>query len=172
MATHLSPHIKLNEKVIDIGCGNMLISQELVNSKQVQVQGIDVLDMNLTKLPSQLFNGKKIPYPDKHFDTSLLIGVLHHVKEQDKLIAEAKRVSSKIIIFEDIYFSKIGKLWIKIRDVIGNIPEEPKMNFALNFHSDKDWKNIFTSHKLNLLHKYIWWNPIRFTYHALYVLNA
>ena len=139
IARLLSSHIKHKDTILDIGCGNMLLSHELQKGKQAYIKGIDVLDMNLTTLPFQIFNGKKIPYPNKRFDTCLLIGVLHHVQDQKSLLVEAKRVSSKIIIFEDIYSSNIEKSWIKIRDIIGNIPEEPRMNFALNFHSDGQW---------------------------------
>jgi len=168
----LNHHIKIKENILDIGCGNMIISQELVNNKQIQIKGIDVLDMNLTELPFQLFNGKKIPFPSKYFDTSLLIGVLHHVKDQKTLLVETKRVSQKIIIFEDIYLNNLERFWIKVKDIIGNLPEEPKMNFALNFHSDSDWSHIFAAHRLHLLYKKILWNPFRFTHHAIYVLNV
>lgn len=172
VASLLNPYIKSQEKILDIGCGNLLISKELVKTKKIEVRGVDVLDMNLTDLPHQVFDGKKIPFPDKHFNSSLLIGVLHHVQDQKSLLNEAKRVSSKIVIFEDIYSNSFERTWIKVRDIIGNLPEELKMNFALNFHSDSDWQYIFASHHLRLAHKQLWWNPYRLTRHAIYVLET
>lgn len=159
-------------KVLDIGCGNMLLAKDLVRRKKITVQGVDVLDMNLTSLPHQIFDGRRLPFPDKSFDFSLLIGVLHHAPNQDALLYEAKRVTKNaIVVFEDIYDSAWQKSWVKVRDVLGNIVEEPKMNFALNFHSSQEWIEIFKSHKLQVVKKRLFWNLLRLTKHALYVLK-
>jgi len=127
--------------------------------------------MNLTELPFKMFNGKELPYPDNSFDVCLFIGVLHHVENQDKLLKEARRVArKKIIIFEDIFFSKIGKLWIKVRDVVGNIPEELNMNFAFKFNNLSRWKNIFKKLHLKILYSKIFFNHFRMTHHVIFVL--
>ncbi|MDP2874124.1 MAG: class I SAM-dependent methyltransferase [bacterium] len=158
--------------VLDIGCGNMLLAKDLVRRKKITVQGVDVLDMNLTHLPHQLFDGQHLPFPDKSFDVSLLIGVLHHAHNQEALLQEAKRVAkATVIVFEDIYDTTWQKSWVRIRDVLGNVLEEPKMNFALTFHSDQEWEEIFRSHQLLVNKKRLLWNLPKLTKHALYVLK-
>lgn len=167
----LEPFVVSGSAVLDIGAGNMLISKNLNKTRKTNVHGIDIIDMNLTNLPHKIFDGSNIPYENKCFDYALFIGVLHHLENQEQLLNEASRVTkSKIIIFEDIYKDPLGKLWVKIRDILGNIPEEPNMNFALNFRSDAEWENLFEKLGLKIEHKKITFNPIRLTFHALYIL--
>lgn len=168
----LAKHILPGSSILDVGAGNMLVAQRLVDTKRITVQGLDVLDMNFTDLPHKLFNGMNIPFNNNTFDTALLIGVLHHVSDQEALLKEVKRVTrSNIIIFEDTYNTELGKLWVKIRDVIGNIPEELKMNFALNFRKVDEWKDLFTKLDLVLKYEKTFFNPTRLTYHTLFVIE-
>ncbi len=172
LANMIAPHVKQGEVGLDVGSGNMLVSKYVAQRQQAKIRGVDVLDMNLTSLSNTLFDGKTLPFRDKSFDFSLLIGVLHHVEKQQHLLDEAMRVTRKrIIIFEDVYFNPLEKQWIKIRDILGNIPEEPHMHFALNFHSEIEWERIFRQKGLTLVHKRTIFNPLRCTHHALYVLD-
>jgi SAM-dependent methyltransferase len=169
----IAPHIKSSSKILDIGTGNMLIAKSLKERKDIKVQGLDVIDMNLTNLPHKLFDGEVIPFPNKSFDTSLLIGVLHHVDKQKKLLKEAMRVTeSEIIIFEDTYKTNFGKGWLKIRDVVGNIPEEPNMNFALNFRTVEKWVTLFDELGLEINYNKTFFNPIRLTHHTIFVVSS
>lgn len=173
MGKLIGHHIRYKSSILDIGCGNMLISQYLARQHKARVQGIDVLDMNLTDLPHTLYDGFRIPYPDKTFDTSLLIAVLHHVSDQQALLKEAMRVTSRnVIVFEDTYTTRIGKVWIKIRDVVGNLPEEAQMHFALNFRSTEAWERLFNQHQLRVVSRKVLWSHIRFTHHVLYHLTV
>ena len=150
----------------------MFIAKELVRSKNVVVHGLDVIDMKLTNLPLTIFDGTGVPFGDKCYDISLLIGVLHHVNDQEKLLKEVARVTSlKIILFEDIYRSRVGENWVKLRDIIGNLPEEPKMNFALNFRSENEWERFFDEFSFEVQYKNTMFNPIRLTHHALFILK-
>lgn len=172
LAKLIQHYISPKSSVLDIGCGNLLISKKLKSKIKIQVTGIDVLDMNLTDLPHQIFDGKKIPFSDNNFDVSFLIGVLHHVENQQILLEETRRVTrKKIIIFEDVYFFYIEKLWLKIRDIIGNIPEEMRMNFALSFHNTDEWEKLFNKHNLKIVHEKVFLNFLRLTHHAFYVLE-
>lgn len=111
LANLIQEYIPSKSLVLDIGCGNMLISKVLRDRIGICVRGIDVIDMNLTNLPHQIFDGKKIPFSGNSFDVSLLIGVLHHVEDQQILLEEAKRVTGgRVIIFEDVYFSEVEKI--------------------------------------------------------------
>jgi 2-polyprenyl-3-methyl-5-hydroxy-6-metoxy-1,4-benzoquinol methylase len=168
----LCPFIKPQSTVLDVGAGNMLISKYLMESIQVQVQGIDIIDMNLTHLPHKLFDGAKIPFKDNSFEISLLIGVLHHVANQKELLNDVKRVtSSKVIVFEDTYQNNIEKTWVRIRDIIGNLPEEVHMNFALNFRTETEWNSFFKDVGLNIEFQKSLYNPVRLTHHLLYILT-
>lgn len=172
LANLISPYVGDSVKVLDVGAGNMFIARELVEKKNVKIIGIDVIDMNLTNLPHKVYNGSGFQFKDKNFDVCLFIGVLHHTNNQIELLNEAKRVSKRVIIFEDIYTCKLEQSWLKLRDVIGNIPEEPSMDFALNFKTDAEWKKIFAELNFEVKESKKIYNLIRLSRHALYVLDV
>lgn len=169
----ISPYIPKNCTVLDVGCGNMLVSKYLNKFNKSLPTGLDVINMNLTNLPHKIYNGKNIPYPDKSFDVSLLMGVLHHCQNPESLLLETKRATKqKIVLFEDVYFNPLEKIWVKIRDITGNIPEEPHMNFSLKFHDTKEWEQIFKRSNLNISYRQIIFLSHRLTHHALYILDV
>lgn len=168
----ISPYIPKNCTVLDVGCGNMLISKYLNRFNESSPTGLDVINMNLTNLPNKIYNGKNIPYPDGKFDVSLLMGVLHHCPNPEALLLETKRVTKqRIVLFEDVYFNSLEKIWIEARDIIGNLPEEPRMNFSLKFHNTEEWEQIFKRLNLNISYRQIIFLPHRLTHHALYILD-
>lgn len=172
LARRIIPYIGSSHTLLDIGCGNMLISKYIWSDTHVDVTGIDVISMNGTDLPHRLFDGVTIPFKGHSFGVSLLIGVLHHAKRPLALLREAKRVTShRIIIFEDIFSTTLERLWLCIRDIIGNFPEESHMSFSCNFHETSYWERQFREEQLCMIHKEISWNPIRWTHHVLYVLE-
>lgn len=173
LGKRLAGHIPSESSVLDIGCGNLLISNELVMQKRVKVQGLDIMDMNMTQLPHTVFDGKTIPFQSHSFDVSMLIGVLHHVKNQKRLIEEAKRVTKKtILVFEDTYEGKFEKFWLSCRDIIGHFPGEMNMNMLCNFHTRREWEKIFIDSGLVIDHAHTIINPLKFTSHTLFVLRV
>ena len=92
--------------------------------------------------------------------------------EQSSLIEEAFRVTkSNIILFEDIYKSGLEKKWLKVCDVIGNIPQDRNINFAHNFHNNEEWEEMFKRYNLKFLYKKVFTLYPRFTHHVFYVLE-
>jgi len=173
LANLISSDVEPLKKGLDVGAGNMLVSKYITKNIDTKIEGIDVLDMNLTNLPHTIYDGKKLPFKNMTFDYSLLIGVLHHISDQDDVLKETKRVTKKrIIIFEDTYKNNLEKQWVKIRDILGNIPEELGMNFALSFHSENEWEAKFKSLGLKIINKRTFFNWLRLTHHTLYVLEV
>ena len=138
-ANRVLPFIKENEKVLDIGAGNGVIAK--VINKKADVTLVDVIDYNQTDLTLIIYNGKTLPFPDNHFDTSLLVAVLHHTEYPEELLKEAKRVSKRLIIVEEVYTTRFGKLFLSLWDWFFNIATKAPLYF--NFHSKKEWNQIF-----------------------------
>ncbi len=140
----------LNKKdeILDIGAGpcNLI---EILRNKGYTVTGIDVQNISFVKgINPIIFDGKIIPFPDDSFDVSLLLTVLHHVKNPRKLILEAKRVSRRIVIIEDTYGNLLEKFLTYFFDSLINL------EFAGHPHSNKsdaEWKKEFERLGLKLL---------------------
>lgn len=155
----------LNKKdeILDIGAGpcNLI---EILRNKGYMVTGIDVQNISFVKgINPIIFDGKKIPFPDDSFDVSLLLTVLHHVKNPGKLILEAKRVSRRIVIIEDTYGNLLEKFLTYFFDSLINL------EFAGHPHSNKsdgEWKKEFERLGLKLLfsEEYRFWGFRNATY--------
>ncbi|MVT10005.1 methyltransferase domain-containing protein [Chitinophaga tropicalis] len=68
----------------------------------------------------EFFNGRNIPYGDKHFDISLLADVLHHAEDIPALLQEAKRVSRYIVIKDHFEYGFYSNTMLKAMDIFGN----------------------------------------------------
>src|SRR3989344_3086431 len=97
----IRPYIEKGEKVLDIGAGSGYISKIL--SSKASITLLDIKDYNQTNLPLKLYDGKKIPFKSKSFDTAMIITVFHYIPNQLEFLKEAKRVCGKIIIVDDVY---------------------------------------------------------------------
>ena len=109
-------------QVLDIGGGWGFYVEPLERLRNCQVTVLDVVKPGFHKAPVVTYGGDEMPFPDKSFDVSLLITVLHHVRSPEKLLAETKRVTRRfIIVVEDLYRHWAGRIWTMVRDSLFNL---------------------------------------------------
>ena len=110
----LLPHLTPGASVLDIGCGEGYVLDELIARGVTGVQGADIVDIRRNKdYPFRLYDGQTLPFADRSFDLVVLSFVLHHVPNERKtvLIEEALRVSrAKVVIVEDTPSSVFDRL--------------------------------------------------------------
>jgi ubiquinone/menaquinone biosynthesis C-methylase UbiE len=110
----LIPHLEPGASVLDIGCGEGYVLDELAERGVSGVQGVDIIDIRRNKdYPFRLYDGRTLPFPDRSFDLVVLSFVLHHVPNERKLalIEEALRVSrAKVVVVEDTPSSAFDRL--------------------------------------------------------------
>lgn len=91
------------DRLLDVGAGdgNVLlqldaraVSRELY-AVEISTSGVDAIkSKQLRSLRNvQLFDGYRIPYPDKHFDLAIAVHVLEHVEHERLFLQEIKRVA-------------------------------------------------------------------------------
>ena len=101
----LAPHLEPGASVLDIGCGEGYVLDELAARGVVNLQGVDIVDIRRNKNHAfSLYDGETLPFPQRSFDLVVLSFVLHHVPNEKKLalLDEALRVSrAKVVIVED-----------------------------------------------------------------------
>jgi len=122
-------------KVLDIGCGNGIITKLIEKRFRCDILGVDVLDyaddINFMKIS----NPYKLPFNKKTFDRGLVIDTLHHIENQEKEILEALRVCKKVIIFD----IEPG-FWAWFTDNFLNYLTNKKMEKTFNNRTVKEWK--------------------------------
>ena len=148
----LYPLLKDSKNILDVGCGNGIISKELMRKeKGLNIKGIDVIDIKDPKIPIKVFDGIKIPFGDNSFDTVIAIDVLHHAKDLEKLFKEMVRTSKKYIIIKDHYYeTKTDYLILKIYDYIGNKPFG--VNLPYKFKKIEEWEKLIKSNNLEKIY--------------------
>ncbi len=167
LAGMVSPYLKKNELILDIGPASCTVTEALID-QGLRVFPLDVENFSIvdTVLPT-LYDGDKMPFKNDQFDTSLILFVLHHTPDPAKVLAEAKRVSKKIIILEDIVTSPAHKSLTAALDSLINLEfyDQPHTN-----KSDQEWRAVFENLGLKLLAQEYMSSTIIMR-HALYFLE-
>jgi len=164
----IKPFLKRSDKILEIGAGSGDIAKVLKNL-DYNVAALDVQDISFwDDIRPIIYDGKKMPFSDKSFDVALLITVLHHTKDPEAILREAKRVSKKVIVIEDIFTDPFQKYLTFVMDSFINL------EFINHPHSNKDdaaWREVFKRLGFRILgsEKYPFW---RFFLSGLYVLES
>lgn len=131
-------YLKPEDKILDIGCGNGIVSKILIDNLRLKIVGTDIHyylkeDIEFKKMESE----KNLPFASHSFDWTLFNDVLHHCYDQKSLINEALRVADKVLIFE-----VKPSFLAKIIDLVINLFHNIKMPKPLNFLTLKQWQDL------------------------------
>lgn len=123
--------------VLDVGCGNGIMSKEFKKNFMCNIIGTDILNYVENDIPfTQMPSPDALNFGNKSFDMVMMIDMLHHTDNhtQELLIKEARRVGKRVFIIETLPTIKA-----KIIDVAINYFHNKNMAMPLNFHSEKYW---------------------------------
>ena len=134
--------------MLEVGSGNGALTV-LLSNEGIRTQPLDIADKSLfKKVKVEMYDGEKFPHANKQFDVCQLITMLHHTTNAEELICEAKRVSSRIIIMEDVYENSFQKYLTWFTDSLVNweFYGHPHTN-----RTDAEWREIFERNGFKLV---------------------
>ena len=136
LASFLTP----NQKVLDIGCGNGIVSEQIRDHFKCDITGTDVLNYLRTNMPFRRICHGSIDGVTGEFDVGLFIDALHHIEldRQVEAVREGLRVCRQILIFE-----VKPSLVSKGIDVILNYFYNAKMAVPLAHRTIDGWERLF-----------------------------
>ncbi len=122
MASQLMGFVENCESLLDVGCADGCLGAALKKAHpSLSVMGVDVHSFPACRIPSQVFDGKHLPFEDGSFDVVLATDVLHHLDDIPGMLKEMARVSKKYLIIKDHYIHGImSKALLGTIDFWGN----------------------------------------------------
>lgn len=115
-------------KVLEIGCGQGSLLSALMKEKNCHCVGVDISEAMIEYARANnpgpqymVMDGWNLEFGAKQFDVVLFNYVLHHVRDPDQVIAEAKRVGKTIVLYESCAWEKqpfkaLSRAYWKITD--------------------------------------------------------
>lgn len=131
--------------VLDIGAGDgRLASQLQQTNPALTVVGVDVHLQPEPRIPVAHYDGARLPFPDDSFDIVMLVDVLHHDENPERVLREALRVAADRVIVKDHYWSTTwDRIVLTVADYLGN--RAYGVSLPYNFLRMEQWFSIFES---------------------------
>lgn len=143
LADHLAKTIGAGETVLDVGCGDGSIAQAIMERRpELGFRGIDVMLRPHSAIPSDVYDGVTIPYPDKSFDWVTIVDVLHHTDDAAAVLAECARVARQGVVIKDhLREGFAANSTLRVMDWVGNRGHDVRLPY--NYPSKAEWFDIF-----------------------------
>ena len=102
-------------RVLDVGCGVGQVAARIAEAG-FEAHGVDVSEPNIARARQfnprcQIYDGRRLPFPDKHFAAAGALNVLEHVDEPEAFITELVRVvapGGRIVLSSPNFFRVFG----------------------------------------------------------------
>lgn len=143
LTRELAPLLPRSARVLDVGCGDGTLDSLLLAARSdLQIEGIDVLVREDTKIEVREFDGHTIPHPDGAFDCVLFVDVLHHSDDARRLLREARRVARDCIVIKDHRRNGLlAEATLRFMDDVGN--KRFGVDLPYNYLSHEEWRETF-----------------------------
>ncbi len=140
---HLADLIPLRANVLDVGCGDGRLAWSIQRIRgDVAIRGLDVLVRRRTYIEVDLFDGKRLPYPDESFDAVMAVDVLHHAENPINLLSETARVSRGVVLIKDhLADSWLAIPRLRLMDRVGNA--RYGVSLPYNYWTEERWREAF-----------------------------
>lgn len=102
-------------RVLDVGCGVGQVVRRL-SEAGFEAYGVEVSEPSVAKaraagLRCALYDGRHLPFPDRHFASVGALNVLEHVEEPEAFLAELVRVAEpggRVVVSSPNFFRALG----------------------------------------------------------------
>lgn len=150
----ISPYL-VGQTLLDVGAAEGWIGEAAAEECGLAVDLVDVVDLNRTRLPHQVYDGRRLPVPDKSRDSVTVLLTLHHCEGPEAALAEAVRVArQRITVTESVYHTRSGLALLRLMDSgFNGLRTDGAMAPALHFKTVPQWRDIFRKDGLSITHE-------------------
>ena len=145
-ARDVAPWI-VGDRVLDLGAGEGHVAAALGRRG---VCAVDVGPYRRAAVPYTVYDGRRLPFADGAFDTTLLLLTLHHCEAADAVLDEAVRVTRRrLVVTESVYRNARDLFWLRALDVrVNRLRHDGQMLAPLAFRTPDGWEALFASRRL------------------------
>ena len=146
-ARDVAPWI-VGERVLDLGAGEGHVAAVLGRRR---VCAVDVGPFRRAAVPYTVYDGRRLPFGDAVFDTTLLLLTLHHCDEAAAVLDEAVRVTRRrLVVTESVYRNARDLFWLRTLDGrVNRLRHDGRMPVPLAFKTPEGWEALFASRGLH-----------------------
>jgi SAM-dependent methyltransferase len=107
---------------LDFGAGDGWFGRQMLDSGAVaDLTSVDVQARPNTYVPIRLYDGNRLPLPDKGFNLVYAVDVFHHCPDPPAALADALRCAARYFLLKDhTYRTAVGRLTLCALDELGN----------------------------------------------------
>jgi SAM-dependent methyltransferase len=143
LAAHFAELIGQGHLVLDVGCGDGLIDRLVLDRRaDLDICGVDPLVRPNACIRVLPFDGQRLPFPDRSWDTVLFCDVLHHTERPVDLLREAVRVARRSVVIKDhCVQGMLARTTLRAMDVVGNLPHGVPLTY--NYLRPEQWQDAW-----------------------------
>ena len=141
----------LGPRVLDLGAGEGWVTAAL-GRRGFGTCGVDVGPFARAAVPYVVYDGTRLPFGDRSFETTLVLLTLHHCEKPETVLDEAIRVTrARLIVTESVVRHGFDRFWLDLLDGRFNrLRHGGRMPTPLAFRRAEDWQRLFASRGLTL----------------------
>ena len=152
LTQHVAELLPRNATVLDVGAGDGLLALRVMELRpDVSIRGVDVLARSTAHIPVEMFDGERLPFPDRSFDAVMMVDVLHHAKAQDALLREMARVTRGVVVIKDhLVQGWLAHPTLRVMDWVGNVRHGVALPYS--YWTRARWDAAFAAARLRVTH--------------------
>ena len=143
----------VGRRVLDLGSAEGYVPEVLAARPRTFACGVDVGAFRRTRVPYAVYDGRRLPFGDGAFDTTLMLLTLHHCAAPEAVLEEAIRVTRRrLVVTESVYRNGLDRFWLDLLDGrVNRFRHDGRMPPALDFRRPDDWRRLFEARGLRLV---------------------
>ena len=149
----LIAHVEHGAGLLDVGCSDGRLAHALRRLKPtITVTGVDVVPQPDTLVQVVIYNGAVLPFADDTFHTVMLVDVLHHDLQPERLLGEAMRVARRRVLIKDHYWvTPLDRQVLAASDYLGN--RAYGIALPYNYLRREQWRALFAGLQANVVYE-------------------
>jgi SAM-dependent methyltransferase len=148
----LSPQLQGCRTVLDVGASCGRLGRRLADATGCQIMGIDVWLQPESYIEVRPYDGETFPFGNATFDCVMMVDMLHHTLNIQRMISEARRVARRCVVIKDHYWdTRLDLAGLRLADALGNAPYG--ISLPENYLRLDQWADLFRAQRLTIAHQ-------------------